>query len=361
MLGRAEIIVGGTVDPSIGRDVAKSFDAVDDAIDDAAKALAKVQTSVDAARATTTRAFGELNESSNLARDGFGDLSTAASSVGSGLVATGLISETTGQQFTMVADTLGGVEGAFTAVKGASATAGSAITALTGATGKYPIVARAAAVAQQALNAVLRANPIGLIITALTLLVAGLVIAYKKSETFRAIVDAAFKAVKTSAVAVFTFLKSFITGAINAIIKVAGKIKSTFSNIWDGVKNAGSAAFDKLKDGINRIIGGINSAISAVNRIPGVDVPKIPMLAQGVRNFRGGLAVVGERGPELVNLPRGSDVFSNKDSQALGGSTVVVNQHNYGPQFGSDKLQELDWLIQYAPRVGTMSSSTAVA
>ena len=37
----------------------------------------------------------------------------------------------------------------------------------------------------------------------------------------------------------------------------------------------------------------------------------IPGFQGGVSNFRGGLAVVGERGPELVNLPRGSSVTPN--------------------------------------------------
>jgi hypothetical protein len=37
----------------------------------------------------------------------------------------------------------------------------------------------------------------------------------------------------------------------------------------------------------------------------------IPKFASGTRDFRGGLALVGERGPELVNLPRGSDVIPN--------------------------------------------------
>lgn len=37
----------------------------------------------------------------------------------------------------------------------------------------------------------------------------------------------------------------------------------------------------------------------------------IPGFAGGVDNFRGGLAMVGERGPELVNLPRGSSVIPN--------------------------------------------------
>jgi len=39
----------------------------------------------------------------------------------------------------------------------------------------------------------------------------------------------------------------------------------------------------------------------------------IPGFASGLRNFSGGLAVLGENGPELVNLPRGSDVIPNNE------------------------------------------------
>lgn len=48
---------------------------------------------------------------------------------------------------------------------------------------------------------------------------------------------------------------------------------------------------------------------------------KVPAFADGVINFGGGMALVGERGPELVNLPRGSDVIPNN---ALGGNIEVV-------------------------------------
>jgi phage-related tail protein len=37
----------------------------------------------------------------------------------------------------------------------------------------------------------------------------------------------------------------------------------------------------------------------------------IPGFAEGVKGFGGGMAVVGENGPELVNLPRGADVIPN--------------------------------------------------
>lgn len=46
-------------------------------------------------------------------------------------------------------------------------------------------------------------------------------------------------------------------------------------------------------------------------------MPAIPGGANGFRKFRGGLAVVGEEGPELVRLPAGADVFSNPQSLAL--------------------------------------------
>lgn len=55
----------------------------------------------------------------------------------------------------------------------------------------------AMAVVQGILNAVMNMNPIFLIITGLALFAAGLVYAYKQSETFRGIVDAAFNAVLT--------------------------------------------------------------------------------------------------------------------------------------------------------------------
>ena len=63
-------------------------------------------------------------------------------------------------------------------------------------------------------------------------------------------------------------------------------------------------------------------------------VSGIPGFQSGVQNFRGGMALVGERGPELVNLPRGSDVIPS----GRGGSsmTTVVNMNFYGDIYGDD-------------------------
>lgn len=49
---------------------------------------------------------------------------------------------------------------------------------------------------------------------------------------------------------------------------------------------------------------------------------KLPGFATGVDNFKGGLAVVGERGPEVVNLPQGAGVIPNHKSRGLLGDNA---------------------------------------
>jgi hypothetical protein len=56
----------------------------------------------------------------------------------------------------------------------------------------------------------------------------------------------------------------------------------------------------------------------------------IPGFASGVQNFSGGPAIVGERGPELVTLPRGSSVTPNHAMQPV---NVTVNVN--GPLVGT--------------------------
>lgn len=72
-----------------------------------------------------------------------------------------------------------------------------------------------------------------------------------------------------------------------------------------------------LKDALNKIFGPGGEAISAgvgfaLIALGGVlKNIKIPAFAEGTRNFGGGVALVGERGPEVLRLPGGSDVIPN--------------------------------------------------
>ena len=109
----------------------------------------------------------------------------------------------------------------------ATVAAATAITALhTAATTAMAAAHKAAAagatglqVAQAALNTVLSANPIGLVVAALAALAAGLVTAYHTSETFRNIVNGAFQAVARIA-------QSTIGAAIGWLDKLSYKLNS---------------------------------------------------------------------------------------------------------------------------------------
>lgn len=68
------------------------------------------------------------------------------------------------------------------------------------------------------------------------------------------------------------------------------------------------------------IIAGVAMTIKAIGKL----VKKIPGFAAGGVSA-GGLSIVGESGPELVNLPSGSTVHSNKDSKKIVGGSSVTN------------------------------------
>lgn len=142
----------------------------------------------------------------------------------------------------------------------------------------------AATLAAAAFTAVLAVNPIVLVIVAIAALAAGLVYAYKKSETFRNIVDTAFTAIKTAVTtlipvfksllptiqAVFAGVMQIISGAftvIRGIFQVlGGLLKGDWSMVWDGIKNILSGAWSVIKGIISiqwAIIKGIFSAAGA--------------------------------------------------------------------------------------------------
>jgi predicted PurR-regulated permease PerM len=95
-------------------------------------------------------------------------------------------------------------------------------------------------------------------------------------------------------------------------------IVDNFSNVFNGISSIASGVFNSVvgffKNGFNNIIDLVNNVIRNIDNIKvagfGVSIPLIPHLASGIENFVGGLALVGEKGPELVNLPRGASVLN---------------------------------------------------
>jgi phage-related protein len=119
---------------------------------------------------------------------------------------------------------------------------------------------------QAAFNFVMAANPIGLVILAIAALVAGIVIAYKRSETFRNIVNAVGGALRTAGVAVWNFIKT----VGSAIGQLPGKIASVFNGAKNMLAGAGRAIVQGFLGGITGAWHWVTDKVSSlVNLIPG--------------------------------------------------------------------------------------------
>jgi phage-related protein len=115
-------------------------------------------------------------------------------------------------------------------------------------------VTKAWAAVQAAFNVVMSANPLGLIILAVIGLVAAFVIAYKRSEKFRNVVDGAFRAIKTVVMNVVNFLKPFITTAFSVL-------KTVFTVYFNIYKTVFTVAFRVIKAVVVTTFNAIKTAV----------------------------------------------------------------------------------------------------
>jgi hypothetical protein len=119
-------------------------------------------------------------------------------------------------------------------------------------------------------------------------------------------------------------VKQFFADMFGAIGDGAKQFGQYMADAWnhmlDGLKAAGNFVVDIL----NAIVKAINAVTSAITSLGGsgsgggFQIPEIPHFATG--GIGSGLAIVGEQGAELVNLPGGSSISSASDTQAQFGS-----------------------------------------
>ena len=130
-----------------------------------------------------------------------------------------------------------------------------ATTAMTAANAAAEAGATGLALAQAALNAVISANPVALLVSALAALATGLVTAYKTSETFRNAVNSAFSAVKNIA-------QSAIGTVVDWINDLVAKIEGAAAALAN-LKNGIGAAADAYNTAYNNAINNYNQRKSA--------------------------------------------------------------------------------------------------
>jgi hypothetical protein len=155
------------------------------------------------------------------------------------------------------------------------------ILALNAAMKVYQAVQLIATVATAAFNAVLAANPITLVIIAIVALVAALVLAYKRFESVRKIVDN-----------VFQFVTKAVKGSVDAIKSYFETILGVYKSIFNGIAKLWNNTVGKLSFSVPDWVPFIGGK--------GFDVPNIPMLAEGGIVSSPTLAMIGEAGPEAV-------------------------------------------------------------
>jgi phage-related protein len=178
----------------------------------------------------------------------------------------------------------------------------------------------------------LTANPIGLVIVGLAALGAALVIAYKKSETFRAIVDGAFSAVKGAFSALSGRVSSFVSewsakfaAAVAVVRAIPGTIAGIFAGLGSTLYNAGVAIIGQFAAGITAKMGDAIQAVQdGLGKIAGM-LPGSPIKWGPLKSWNNGgagfklmamLADGIERGTPKVRRATGELVKALKDQFA---------------------------------------------
>ncbi len=262
-------------------------------------------------------------------------------------------------------------------------TVAGTIIAINAALAAYKAIQTAVNAVTLVFNAILNANPIGIIITAVVALTTALVWFFTQTQIGKDILKGFFDFITAG----FTGIVNFLSGVWNLIVdgakmawsgiqaafgSVAEWFGSVFKAAWEGVKavfSTGGKIFMGIVEGIvsafkavvNAIIRGINGVVAipfnAINGILSgihninimgikpfewvgqIGVPQIPYLAQGGYAAGATGAVIGEAGPEVVlPLSQNTDNWSGMLANALAdkfneedriGSGITIENQNF--------------------------------
>lgn len=145
------------------------------------------------------------------------------------------------------------------------------------------------------------------------------------SQAFQNIIAVVGPAVGT----VISTMGGVIGPALDLVIAAVDLCLSAFEKAFPAIEAVVKAVWSVIEPIINGIGKGISAVAGAVKNVAGFiggGKGSVGANATGTSYWRGGYTTVGEHGPELINLPAGSKVHSNSDTQKIiGGKAVNIN------------------------------------
>jgi phage-related protein len=194
---------------------------------------------------------------------------------------------------------------------------------------------------QWLLNAALIANPIGLVVLAIVALVVIFVIAYKRSETFRKIVDAAFRGIVAAGKAVWQGIKTYfgfwlgiIDRVVGAVRGIPGKIRSAFGGLFNIISAPFRSAFNFVASAWNNTIGRLRWTVPKWVPFIGGNTVAAPTLPR----FHSGGVVPGPPGSEMLAILQAGERVT---PAGAAGQTVVLEVRSGGSRLDDVLIEVL--------------------
>ena len=256
---------------------------------------------------------------------------------------------------------------------------GKTVLTMTGLLGGQAAATSTATVAQTGLNAALRANPVGFVITVLEALIAVGVLVYKNWDWLKAgaqslwnkfkdvsirigtAFSGAFNKVKNAAKTALEWVASKLSWLNDKIesIPILGSLykgaKGVLGDAIEWVDNATTGNRSGTSTGTTQTTtrskttttaGPVKTTTSTTTTVPKPTPSSLLSLpglgkATGTPYWRGGLTRVNERGGEIMNLPSGTQIIPHDVSvKAAGGRSVTVNVNIQGNVIGNREYTE---------------------
>lgn len=136
----------------------------------------------------------------------------------------------------------------------------------------------------------------------------------------KALVDFVTNVLTSNWAGAWNAVKSMFSNTVNLLKgwfdTLKSKLETPIKGVVDMIYDKFKAGVDKVKQWWNEIKAFLRHPIrGTVNLVKNITGGDIGRNARGTSNWKGGPTWVGEEGPEIVNLPRGSEVLSNPKSR----------------------------------------------